>query len=70
MLKNVCGQYGHRTLKLAVSLEWIDEMKLFIACRCKFRKAKSWFNDFSVGVLKNEHGYLVNETVKSAVSKE
>ena len=46
MLKNGCEQYGHRTLKLAVLHKWIDGMKWFFACWCKFRKDKIWFNDF------------------------
>ena len=32
----------------------------------KFRKAKSFFNDFWVGLAKNERGHLVYETLKSA----
>ena len=33
-----------------------------------FRKGKSCFNDFWVGMVKNGHGYLIHETLKSAVS--
>ena len=46
MARNGCGQSGHGTLKLAVSQEQIDGMNWFFAWWCKFRKAKSYFNDF------------------------
>ena len=32
MVKNRCGQSGHKTLKLAVSQEGINEINLFFAC--------------------------------------
>ena len=38
----------------------------FLACRCKFKKAKSHFNDFWVGQVKNGHGHLVCEMLKFA----
>ena len=44
--------------------------ELIFGCWCKFRKAKIYFNDFWVGVVKNVHGQLVPETLKSAVSYE
>ena len=53
MVKNGCGQSGHSTLKLAVSQEWIDGRNWFFSCWCKFRKAKSFFNDSWVGLVKN-----------------
>ena len=74
IIKNVCGQSGHGTLKLAVSQEWINRMNWFYACWCKFRKTKSYFSDFWVGKLEMEtleilkNGVL--ETLKSAVSQE
>ena len=43
-------------------------MKWFFACWCKFRKAKNYFNDFWVSVVKIGHGHLVHETLISAVS--
>ena len=46
MVRDGCCQPGYRTLKLAVSQEWVDGMDLFFACWWKFRKAKSNFNDF------------------------
>ena len=66
MARNGYGQSGHGTLKLAVSQEWIDGMNWFFACWCKFRKAKSSFNDFWVDVVKIGCGHLVHETLKSA----
>ena len=53
-----------------VSQEWIDGMNWHFACWCKFRKTKIYFNDFWVGVVKNCHGYIVCEALKSVVSKE
>ena len=68
MVKNGCGQSDHVTLKLTVSQKLEDGINWFFACWYKFGKAKSWFNDFGVGVVKNGHGLLVHETLKSAVS--
>ena len=47
-----------------------NRWKKLIFCMQKFRKAKSWFNDFLVDMVKNGHGPLVHETIKSAISKE
>ena len=52
--RNVCGQSGHGTQKLAISQEWIDGMNWFFAWWCKFRKAK------------NGRGHLVYDTLKCA----
>ena len=41
--------------------------ELIFSCWCKFRKAKSYFNEFWVGVIKNGLGHLVCETLKYAV---
>ena len=43
-------------------MEWTD----FFAFWCKFRKAKSNFNDFWVDMVKIGHGHLVHETLKSS----
>ena len=43
MVKSECGESGHGTLK----------------CWHKFRKAKSWFNDFWMTMVKNGLGLLV-----------
>ena len=66
MLRNGCGQSGHRTIKLTVSQELFDRMNWFFACWCKLRKAKSYLTDFWVGLVKNGCDQLVCETVKSA----
>ena len=52
----VCG------LNLNISQEWTDGRNWFSVFCYKFRKSKSWFNDFWVGVVKNGHGLLVHET--------
>ena len=41
------------TPKSVVSQEWIDEMSWFFTCWYKFRKAKSYFNNSRMGMLKN-----------------
>ena len=56
-VKNGCGQSGHGTLKLTVSQKWKDGIKWFFSYWYKFREAKSWFNDFWVGMVKNGHGF-------------
>ena len=66
VVRDGCGQSVQGTLKLTVSQEWIDGMSWFFAYWCKFRKARSYFNDFWVGVFKNGHGRVVCETLKSA----
>ena len=50
MVKIECGQSGCRTLKLTVSQK--QGINWFFGCLYKFRKAKSWFNEFWVGVVK------------------
>ena len=66
MVWNGCDQSGYRTLKLTISQEGIDGINWFFARWCKFRKTKSYFTDFWVGMVKNGFGYLVHETQKSA----
>ena len=44
MVKSGCCHSCHRTLRLAVTEEWIDGINWFFACWCKFRKGKSYFN--------------------------
>ena len=53
MIKNGCGHLGLRTLKSAVSQEWMYELGWFFACWYKFMKAKSYFNNYRLGVVKN-----------------
>ena len=50
--------------------EWVDGRNWYFACRCKYRKTKSYFKDFWVGIVRNGHGHLVHETLEPAVSKE
>ena len=57
-----CGQSCHWTLKLTESQESTDGMK-----QCKFRKAKSCFNDFWVGVVKSGCDHLLHETLTSTL---
>ena len=68
MVKNGCGQFGDGTLNLTVSEEWTDGIKWFFAYQYKFRKAKCWFSDFWMGMVKNDHGLLVHETLNATVS--
>ena len=53
MARNGCSQSGYRTLKLAVSPEWIDEMNWFFARWHKFRKGKNLFQYFLDGPGQN-----------------
>ena len=65
MIKNGFGQSGLWALNLTLSPEWTDDINWFFACWHKFRKSKSWFNDFRVGMVKHGQGFLVHETLKS-----
>ena len=47
-----------------VRMNWWN--RLIFALLCKFKKAKNYFNDFWVGLVKNGHGYLVHEIMKFA----
>ena len=67
MVKNGCGHSGHWMLKLALSLESRNKIKWFFACWYYFRKVKIYVNYFWVGLVKNDHGILVCETIKSVV---
>ena len=49
--------FGLGTLKSTLSHEWIDEMSWFFASWYKLRKAKGYFNDYWVDMVKN-HGTL------------
>ena len=64
LVKNGCGQSGHGTLKLTVSQKWTG----FLHDGTNFKKVKNEFNDFLVGMVKNDHGLLVHETLKFAAS--
>ena len=54
VVKNGCGLFGLGALKSAVSSNQIDELSSFFACWYKFRKAQSSFNNYWVGIMKNE----------------
>ena len=68
VIKNGCGLLGLRTLKYAQSQEWISELGWFFACWYKFMKAKSYFNNYWVGVVKNEQGLKDRGTLKPGIS--
>ena len=70
MIKTGCDRSGHRTLKLTVSHKWTDGMNWLLVSRRKFRNAKSYFSNFWVGLVKNWHGHLVHETLKSVLKNE
>ena len=53
MVINGCGQSDRGGLKLPVSQEWVDGINWFFAWYYKFRRAKSCFSDFWLGVVKS-----------------
>ena len=57
-----------QTQKLIVSQNFIEGMSQFFVYCCKLRKAKSYFSSFWVGMVKNGHGNLIHETLKSTIS--
>ena len=61
---------GLRTLKLAVSQEVVNCINWFLVCWYKFRKAKSFFNNFWEVVFKIRCGIFSLGTLNSAVSQE
>ena len=64
VIKNEHGFLGLGSLKSAVSQEWIDELGWFIACWYKFMKAKSHFDNYWVGSVKNWWGLKDCGTLK------
>ena len=62
------GLLSFGTLKSAVSQEWIDELGWFFASWYKFRKAKSYFNNYWVGVVRDGQGLIDHGTLKPFVS--
>ena len=60
--QNWVGQSCHGTLELALSQKWTNGINWFFACWCTFRKAKSGFSYFWMGMVKNVHDLLVLET--------
>ena len=70
MIKYEYALLGYRTLKSAVSQEWIDELSWFFACSYIVRKAKNYFNSYWVHMVKYGCGLLGSGTLKSALSQE
>ena len=70
MVKNRYGHSGLRALKLAVSQKGINGINWFLGCWSNFRKAKSYFNNFWMVVIKKGCGLLGIGTLKSALSQE
>ena len=68
VVKSGHGLLGHEALKSALSQKWIDEMSWFFAGWYKFGTAKSYFNNYWVGIIKNGWGLLNHGTLKSGVS--
>ena len=68
-VKDGCGNLWRfqGTLKSAASQEWIVVKGWFFACWCKFGKAKSYFNNYWMGKVKNGRGILDHETPKSGI---
>ena len=67
MVRNDCGQSGHGTLELTVSQEWTDEKTDFLHADTNSGKLNV-DSRFLIGCGQNDHGFLVHETLKSAVS--
>ena len=65
MVRNGYIQSSHGTLEL-LELLTVPEKKYgrkwFFCMLVQIRKAKSWFNDFWLGVVKNGYGLLVHKT--------
>ena len=68
VIKNGRGLLGCGTLKSAVSQEWIDELGWFFACWYKFRKVKSYFNNYWEGIVENGRDLIDHGTLKPGVS--
>ena len=68
VMKNGCRLLGVGTLKSAVSQEWTDELGWFFASWYKFMKAKSYFNNYWVGVVENGRGLKDRGNLKPGIS--
>ena len=68
VVKNVCGILSLGFLKSALSQEWIDEISWFFACWYKIRKAKSYFDNYWLCMVKNWWGLIDHGTLKLGVS--
>ena len=67
VIKNGRGLLGLGTLKSA-SQEWINELDWFSAFWYKFMKAKSYFNNYWVGLVQNGQGLKDRGTFKPGIS--
>ena len=70
LVKNGCGYSVLRTLKLVVCQGEMNGINWFLVCWYKFRKAKSYFINFLVVVVKNGPGLLGPGTLKFAALQE
>ena len=52
--RNGHGYLGHWTRKSAVSQEWVDQLSWFFTWWYEFRKAYSYFDNFTLGLVKIE----------------
>ena len=68
VVQNRRGVLGLGTLNSAVSQELIYEMRWFFVCWYKFKKAKSYFNSYWVGMVRNARDFLDRGTLKSGIS--
>ena len=68
VIKNGFDLLGLRILKSAVSQEWTHELGWFFVCWYKFMKAKSYFNNCWVIVVKNGRGIKDRGTLKPGIS--
>ena len=68
VVKNEHCLFGLGAVKSALSQKWIDEMGWYFACWYKFRKAKSYSDNYWVGIVKNGWSFIDHGTLKSAVS--
>ena len=68
VIKNRCGLLDLGTLKSAVSQEWINELDWFFAGWYRFMRAKSYFNNYWVGVAKNGQGLKDRGTLEPGIS--
>ena len=64
VVKNGCGYSVLRTLKLAVCQGEMSGINWFLVCWYKFRKVKSYFNNF-LALVKNGRGFVCFGTLKS-----
>ena len=66
------GVYGQKWVLPDSKIDCISKMNdgimRFFSCLYDFGKAKSWFNNFLVDLVKNGYDFLVIQALKSAVS--